>query len=229
MNSRRRVLELAHLVRLIADAFGETALALGVAADPVHHRAAVDTLLDEFAQKADPAEKGKRLIRVFAGVFEIINGERSTVMNGILGGDLGGVGFRAVLELAHLVRLIADAFGETALAPERIRDEADKVSEFKDSPESDSTKVASKEVADLESRFNWDRRIFDETESGSEMRLDAAGNLAQALLQNRRDLADVGDRLVALVEDAAVPVEPAFQVRDLLGGDLGGVRIQAHL
>lgn len=99
----------------------------------------VDTLLDEFAQKADPAEKGKRLTRVFAGVFEIINGERSTVMNGIS----------------------RYAQGQRRLA-ERIRDEADKVSEFKDSPESDSTKVASKEVADLESRFNWDRRIFDE-------------------------------------------------------------------
>ena len=98
----------------------------------------VDTMLDEFAQKADPAEKGKRLTRVFAGVFEIINGERSTVMNGIS----------------------RYAQGQRRLA-ERIRDEADKVSEFKDSPESDSTTVASKEVADLESRFNWDRRIFD--------------------------------------------------------------------
>ena len=99
----------------------------------------VDTLLDEFTEKLDPAEKSKRLTRVFAGVFEIINGERSTVMNGIT----------------------RYAQGQRRLA-ERIRDEADKVSELKDSPDSDPTKVASKEVADLESQFNWDRRIFDE-------------------------------------------------------------------
>ena len=72
-------------------------------------------------------------------MFEIINGERSTVMNGIT----------------------RYAQGQRRLA-ERIRDEADKVSELKDSPDSDPTKVASKEVADLESQFNWDRRIFDE-------------------------------------------------------------------
>lgn len=99
----------------------------------------VDTLLDEFAQKADPAEKSKRLTRVFAGVFEILNGERSTVMSGIT----------------------RYAQGQRRLA-ERIRDEADKVSELKDSPSSDSTKVASKETTDLESQFNWDRRIFEE-------------------------------------------------------------------
>ncbi|HEV2542644.1 MAG TPA: hypothetical protein VGU70_07780 [Methylobacterium sp.] len=98
-----------------------------------------DILLDEFTEKLDPAEKGKRLTRVFGGVFEIINGERSTVMSGIT----------------------RYAQGQRRLA-ERIRDEADKVSELKDSPESDPTKVASKEVADLETQFNWDRRIFDE-------------------------------------------------------------------
>lgn len=98
-----------------------------------------DTLLDEFTEKLDPAEKSKRLTRVFAGVFEIINGERSTVMSGIT----------------------RYAQGQRRLA-ERIRDEADKVSELKDSPESDPTKVASKEAADLETQFNWDRRIFDE-------------------------------------------------------------------
>lgn len=99
----------------------------------------VDALLDEFVEKAGPEEKGKRLTRVFAGVFEIVNGERSTVMNGIS----------------------RYAQGQRRLA-ERIRDEADKVSELKDAPESDPTKVASKEVAELETKFNWDRRIFEE-------------------------------------------------------------------
>ena len=98
-----------------------------------------DTLIDEFAEKADPAEKGKRLTRVFAGVFEIVSGERTTVMNGI----------------------VRYAQGQRRLA-ERIRDEADKVSELKDAPDNDTTKVASKEVAELETKFNWDRRIFDE-------------------------------------------------------------------
>lgn len=98
-----------------------------------------DSLIDEFVEKADPAEKGKRLTRVFAGVFEIITGERSTVMNGI----------------------VRYAQGQRRLA-ERIRDEADKVSELRDAPENDTTKVASKDVAELETKFNWDRRIFDE-------------------------------------------------------------------
>ncbi|GJE76787.1 hypothetical protein [Methylorubrum suomiense] len=98
-----------------------------------------DSLIDEFVEKADPAEKGKRLTRVFAGVFEVITGERSTVMNGI----------------------VRYAQGQRRLA-ERIRDEADKVSELRDAPENDTTKVASKDVAELETKFNWDRRIFDE-------------------------------------------------------------------
>lgn len=98
-----------------------------------------DTLIDEFVEKIDPAEKAKRLTHVFAGVYEIITGERSTVMNGI----------------------VRYAQGQRRLA-ERIRDEADKVSELKDSPDNDTTKVASKEVAELETKFNWDRRIFDE-------------------------------------------------------------------
>lgn len=98
-----------------------------------------DTLIDEFADKLDPAEKAKRLTHVFAGVYEIVTGERSTVMNGI----------------------VRYAQGQRRLA-ERIRDEADKVSELKDSPDNDTTKVASKEVAELETKFAWDRRIFDE-------------------------------------------------------------------
>ncbi|WP_342148853.1 hypothetical protein [Methylorubrum sp. SB2] len=98
-----------------------------------------DTLIDEFAEKLDPAEKQKRLTHVFAGVYEIVTGERSTVMNGI----------------------VRYAQGQRRLA-ERIRDEADKVSELKDSPDNDTTKVSSKEVAELETKFNWDRRIFDE-------------------------------------------------------------------
>lgn len=98
-----------------------------------------DILIDEFAEKLDPTEKAKRLTHVFAGVYEIVTGERTTVMNGI----------------------VRYAQGQRRLA-ERIRDEADKVSELKDAPDNDTTKVASKEIAELETKFNWDRRIFDE-------------------------------------------------------------------
>jgi len=98
----------------------------------------MDGLLDEFLSQGEAAEKEKRLTRVFAGVFEVINGERDTVVNGIT----------------------RYAQGQRRLA-ERIRDEADKVSTVRDAPDADTTK-ASKDVSDLETAFNWDRRIFQE-------------------------------------------------------------------
>ena len=99
----------------------------------------VDGLIDEFLAGVDPAEKGKRLTRVFAGVFEIVNGERTTVVNGI----------------------VRYAQGQRRLA-ERIRDEADKISETREGPAEDMQKPQTKEAAELENQFNWDRRIFDE-------------------------------------------------------------------
>lgn len=99
----------------------------------------VDGLIDEFLAGVDPAEKGKRLTRVFAGVFEIVNGERTTVVNGI----------------------VRYAQGQRRLA-ERIRDEADKISETREGPAEDMQKAQTKEAAELENQFNWDRRIFDE-------------------------------------------------------------------
>ena len=100
--------------------------------------AEVDGLLDEFVKDIKD-EKDKRLTRVFAGVFEIINGERDTVINGI----------------------VRYAQGQRRLA-ERIREEADKISATRDGPAEDATKASSKESTDLENAFNWDRRIFDE-------------------------------------------------------------------
>ncbi len=100
----------------------------------------VDGLLDDFVKDIkDQDERAKRLSRVFAGVFEVINSERNTVVNGI----------------------IRYAQGQQRLA-KRIREEADKVSETRDGPAEDATKVATKEGTDLETAFNWDRRIFDE-------------------------------------------------------------------
>ena len=108
----------------------------------------VDALLDEFTAKTpDKAERDTRLTRVFAGVFEVVNGERSTIVNGIS----------------------RYAQGQRRLA-ERIRDEADRVSAAKDSPAqaegaeatTDAQKASAKQAADLETQFNWDRRIFEE-------------------------------------------------------------------
>lgn len=99
----------------------------------------VDALIDEFLNKVDPAEKAKRLTHVFAGIFEVINGERNLVIGGI----------------------VRYAQGQQRLA-ERIRDEADKVSETRHGPVEDSAQLASKEASEQENAFNWDRRIFEE-------------------------------------------------------------------
>ena len=96
--------------------------------------AEADSLLDAFAQEAGP-ERGARLTRVFAGVHELINAERDKLVGGIE----------------------RYARGQRRFA-ERIRDEADKISAVKDAP--DATTPA--ELQDLETRFTWDKRIFDE-------------------------------------------------------------------
>ncbi|KQP06029.1 hypothetical protein ASF28_17530 [Methylobacterium sp. Leaf99] len=98
----------------------------------------VDPLLDAFAETAG-AEKGKRLTRVFAGVFEILNGERNKVISGI-----GRY-----------------AQGQRRMA-ERIRDEADKISATKDGPSAQDARDMPKEASELETKFAWDRRIFQE-------------------------------------------------------------------
>jgi hypothetical protein len=99
----------------------------------------VDGLLDEFVAKVGPEGKAKGLTHVYAGVFEVINGERDKVMSGI-----GRY-----------------AQGQRRMA-ERIRDEADKISETKDAPTGADARELPKEQSELETRFAWDRRIFDE-------------------------------------------------------------------
>lgn len=100
----------------------------------------VDGLLDEFtADIKDKDEKDKRLARVFAGVFEIVNGERTTVVNGI----------------------IRYAQGQRRLA-ERIRDEAGKIGETTEGPPQDATKASSNDPNGVQNAFAWDRRIFEE-------------------------------------------------------------------
>jgi hypothetical protein len=95
----------------------------------------VDGLLDAFAGKLDKGEKDTRLTRFFAGVCEVLNGERDKVVAGI----------------GRYAR------GQKVMA-ERIRDEAGRISEVKTAPDVPDTK----ELTELESRFNWDKRIFQE-------------------------------------------------------------------
>ncbi|SFL86334.1 hypothetical protein [Methylobacterium pseudosasicola] len=101
----------------------------------------VGPLLDGFAEKlgADKDAKDKALTRVYAGVFEVINGERDKVMGGIA----------------------RYAQGQRRMA-ERIRDEADKISQTKDAPSATDATELPKDQSELETKFAWDRRIFQE-------------------------------------------------------------------
>ncbi|WP_336486933.1 hypothetical protein [Methylobacterium nigriterrae] len=102
----------------------------------------VDGLLDAYLTKLqedkDP-DRAKHLTHVFAGVFEVINGERDRVMSGI----------------ARYAR------GQRVMA-ERIREEADKISQTKDAPSPEDARELPKEQSEMESKFAWDRRIFQE-------------------------------------------------------------------
>jgi len=103
--------------------------------------AQVGPLLDDFAAKfgTDKDAKDKALTRVYAGVFEVLNGERDKVVGGIA----------------------RYAQGQRRMA-ERIRDEADKVSQTKDAPSATDATELPKDQTDLEAKFAWDRRIFQE-------------------------------------------------------------------
>ncbi|GJD39623.1 MULTISPECIES: hypothetical protein [Methylobacterium] len=98
----------------------------------------VDPLLDEFVAKAGD-DKAKRLTRVFAGVFEVVNNERNRVIGGIT----------------------RYAQGQRRMA-ERIRQEADQISSVKDGPSANDAREMPKEASELETKFAWDRRIFQE-------------------------------------------------------------------
>lgn len=94
----------------------------------------VGPLLDSFVKEAGPEAK-TRLLHVFAGVFEIINTERSQILEGIT----------------------RYAKGQQRLA-DRLRDESDQLSAAKDLPEAKETP----ETKVLEEKLAWDTRIFDE-------------------------------------------------------------------
>jgi hypothetical protein len=98
----------------------------------------VDGLIADFATAAG-AERAVKLTRVFAGVLDILNTDRSRVLDGI----------------GRYAR------GQARMA-ERIRDEADRITSVKDSPAAVPGQDVRKDIAELETRFAWDKRIFDE-------------------------------------------------------------------
>jgi hypothetical protein len=96
--------------------------------------AEMDGLIDEFAASAG-ADKSVRLTRVFAGALAIVNSERNRVIAG-------------VVRYARGQRLLAD----------KIRAEADKISD-----EQESKDVSSPAALDeATSGLKWDKRIFDD-------------------------------------------------------------------
>ena len=101
----------------------------------------VGPLLDGFVGKlgADKDARAKSLTHVYAGVFEVINGERDKIMGGIA----------------------RYAQGQRRMA-ERIRDEADKISQTKDAPSATDATELPKDQSEIETKFAWDRRIFQE-------------------------------------------------------------------
>jgi hypothetical protein len=120
----------------------------------------MDGLIDAFAQAAGP-DKAKRLTRVFAGSLELINTERQRIIAGIE----------------------RYARGQQGLA-ERIRDAADRITQVKDSPAA----ATPKELAEIETRFAWDKRIFDERNQALQYVCDTPVLLEQRLFEIARRL-----------------------------------------
>lgn len=91
-------------------------------------------LIDAFAKEAGPEAK-TRLLKVMAGTLEIINTERDRLMHGIE----------------------RYARGQRMLA-EKVREESEKLSAAKDSPEAAETA----QTKQLTEALTWDSRIFEE-------------------------------------------------------------------
>ena len=117
-------------------------------------------LVEEFAKQAGP-EKAMRLTRVFAGALELINTERQRVISGIERYARGQRGFA-----------------------ERIREAADKITAVKDSPAAPTPK----EFEDLERRFAWDKRIFEERAQALQYVCETPVLLEQRLYEIARQL-----------------------------------------
>jgi hypothetical protein len=120
----------------------------------------VEGLIAAFAKEAGP-DKARRLTRVFAGALELINTERQRIISGIE----------------------RYARGQRGLA-ERIREEADKITAIKDSPGA----ATPKEFEELENRFAWDKRIFDERSEALQFVCETPVLLEQRLFEIARQL-----------------------------------------
>jgi hypothetical protein len=119
-----------------------------------------DRLIEAFAAAAQ-ADREQRLTRVFAGVLELINLERSRVME-------------AIERYARGQRRLAD----------RVRDESDRLSAVKDSPGAQ----APAEDGALENQFAWDKRIFEERSQALPYVCEAPVILEQRLFEIARKL-----------------------------------------
>ena len=95
----------------------------------------VDADVAAFAQKAGP-DKAKKLTQLFAGVLDIINGNRDQILQGIT----------------------RYARGQERLA-ERMRAESDTISEQQDNARASDIGVATEQI---NRDFAWDQRIFKE-------------------------------------------------------------------
>jgi hypothetical protein len=120
----------------------------------------VDGLIEAFAKEAGE-DKAQRLTRVFVGVHELINAERDKIMAGI----------------------VRYARGQKRLA-DRIRDEADRISALKDAPDA----PPSPELQEIETRFTWDRRIFDERTQALQFVCETPVLLEQRLFEIARKI-----------------------------------------
>ena len=116
--------------------------------------------MDAFAREAGP-DKARRLTRVFAGSFELINTERQRIIRGIERYNQGQRGLA-----------------------ERIRDVADRITAIKDEPGA----ATPKELEELEQRFTWDKRIFEERSQSLEFVCEAPVLLEQRLFEIARQV-----------------------------------------
>ena len=124
--------------------------------------AEADRLIEEFAREAGP-ERAERLTRVFAGVLELLNAERDRIIGGI----------------------VRYARGQRLLA-ERIRDEGDRIGAVRNAPGVEGPK----EVGDLETRFAWDKRVFEERNQALQYVCEAPVMLEQRVFEIGRKIAE---------------------------------------
>ena len=122
--------------------------------------AEADRLIEEFARDAGP-DRAQKLTRVFAGVLELVNAERDRIIGGIT-------------RYARGQRLLA----------ERIREEGDRIGAVRNAPGGEGPK----ELGELETRFAWDKRVFEERNQALQYVCEAPVMLEQRLFEIGRKI-----------------------------------------